>query len=199
MELMRLTVGMYDEHCYVLVNDEGEALIFDPGGKPDEIITRLEEEGIKPVAVLLTHTHHDHIGALDEVRDHFNIELYMSPIEEELLLEAGKRAPEHYLKGGQVYNVHGFEFRVEDIPGHSIGHIVFIFDDQQFSISGDVIFRNSVGRSDLPGGNHEQLMAGIYKYLMVLPDDFMFFPGHGEMTTVAKERATNPFLNGATR
>jgi len=207
MEMLSLTLGPVSSNCYILTNDFGETLIFDPGDEPERIISLIEDNGLKPIAVVLTHAHFDHIGALDLIRDHFKIEAWQNPIEKDFItdpvlnrsdnngLRYVSRPVEHYFDTEKELTIDHFKMTLATIPGHSPGSTVFFFDDENFAIVGDVIFKGSVGRSDLPGGSHQTLMAGIREHIMRRPDDYILFPGHGGPTTVGHEDDTNPFLN----
>lgn len=212
MELLSLTVGRLEENVYFLIDDNKETLIFDPGDQADDIKELIEQEGLKPVAILITHAHSDHIGAVEEIRHTYHIPVYMNKIEAEFLtnpeLNLSARSGEpivcepadaYYPEALGQWQIGSFSPELALIPGHSPGSTVFMFKEHGFVIGGDVLFKGSVGRSDLPGGSHEILMAGIRQYLVPLPGQTVVFPGHGEPTTIQDEIATNPFLNGATR
>lgn len=198
MEMMRLKVGDYGEYCYIVSEEEkGRALIFDPGGHPDEIIDYIDNNGLKPVAILITHGHHDHISGLEEVRDYYRVPVYMHPLDVPKLALAGQREPDILIEEtGKVYSIDGFKVRMEHVPGHSAGSVIYFFDDENFAICGDVIFKGSVGRTDFEDGDFETLMRGIERYLSPLPDDFILMPGHAELTTIGEEKKENSFLNG---
>lgn len=206
MEIIKIPTGAIQENCY-LVADKENLLIIDPGADGPIIIQEIEKLKAKPVAILLTHTHYDHIGAVDELRDYYNIPLYVSPLEADWLqdpimnlsglgrhdeLENILVAPADFLFELKEYTLGGMTFDVVATPGHSIGSVSFIFDS--FVISGDALFRGSIGRTDLPTGNLEQLLTSIKTELFTLPDEFPVYPGHGESTTVEREKKSNPFF-----
>ena len=212
MELLSLTVGRLQENVYFLIDENKETLIFDPGAQAEDIKELIEEEGLKPIAIVLTHAHGDHIGAVDELRKAYNIPMYMNEIEKEFLTNTDFNrslysnenitvdpADGYYPAELGKWKIGNFEPELALIPGHSPGSTVFIFKDNGFVIGGDVLFKGSVGRSDFSYGSHMTLMAGIEQYLLPLPGNTVVFPGHGEPTTLQDEIASNPFLNGATR
>lgn len=210
MELYVATVGQLQENCYFLVGDNNrDTIIFDPGAEPDTLKNVIEENELNPIAIVLTHAHYDHIGALNEIRDAYEIPVYQNLIEKEWLVDpaqngsgnhpgmeniASTQPADVYLEEMGPYSIGEFHFDMQHIPGHSPGSTVFIFKDNRFAIVGDVIFKGSVGRSDFPYGDHESLIAGIHKHIAPLPGDTVLFPGHGDATTVEDELNTNPFL-----
>lgn len=215
MELYAATVGPIQENCYFLVGEhEQDTLIFDPGAEPETLKALIEEHKLNPIAIVLTHAHYDHIGALNDIRDTYNVPVYQHAIEKEWLLDpslngsgrhpdmenvVSPKPADYLLEEMGDYSIGEFEFEMQHIPGHSPGSTVFIFKNNGFAVVGDVIFKGSVGRTDLPGGSHETLIEGIRKHIVPLPGDMVLFPGHGEPTTVQDEIDTNPFLNGKTR
>lgn len=216
MEVLSLTVGPLQENCYFLVGEEERAtIIFDPGSEPEEIINVIDTNNLNPIAIVITHSHYDHIGALNEIRDTYQVPVYQSSIEKEWWtdpnLNGSGRHPQmpnvviekpadFYLDEMGTCQIGEFHFEVLHIPGHSPGSLVFLFREKGFAIVGDVIFKGSIGRTDFPGyGNQASLMEGINKYIVPLPGDTVLFPGHGEPTTVQHELESNPFLDGTVR
>lgn len=207
MKIISLVTGVIQENCY-LVYDEKDLVIVDPGAEADKIKAAVKETGATPVAILLTHTHYDHIGAVDELRDFYQIPVYVSPLEADWLgdpqmnlsgLPRHDDMPDVVVRPAdelfelREYQLGGLTFTVVPTPGHSIGSVSFVFPE--FVLSGDALFNGSVGRTDLPTGNLEQLLNGIRDQLFILPDDFPVYPGHGPATTILKEKRTNPFFN----
>ncbi|MBG9981623.1 MBL fold metallo-hydrolase [Aerococcaceae bacterium DSM 111020] len=205
-----LTVaGQFMENCYAVIHPESrEALIIDPGGNETEIIDWIAELNIQPIAILLTHAHSDHIGAVDALRDEYGILLYVYYLESDHLtnprlnlsaLYPGEEitvrpADIAWVEPDLTYQQIGpFYFEMGFAPGHSPGHVIFKFLESGFVISGDVIFQGSIGRTDLPGGDTERLMQSIREEIYTLPDETVLYPGHGSQTTVAHEKQTNPF------
>ena len=198
------TVGPLQENCY-LVRREGSdrALLIDPGDEAPKLQAAMDEFGVEPEAILLTHTHFDHIGAVATLARATGAPVYCP--REELPVLADPSAffgamfgpvegweAEHALDGGQRLQLAGFDVDVVATPGHSPGHVTFVIDGALFS--GDVLFQGSIGRTDLPGADHETLMESIAGLLERFDDDTRVHPGHMGLTTLGRERATNPFL-----
>lgn len=207
MHIEQLKTGTIEENCYLVSNEEA-ILIIDPGEDADKIKRQIEKTQQLPVAILLTHTHYDHIGAVEELRQFYQIPVYVSPLEQEWLGDPilnlsglGRHddmanvtvSPAEYEFEMKAYRLGDMNFRVVPTPGHSIGSVSFIFDD--FVICGDALFKRSIGRTDLYTGNLEQLLHSINTQLFVLPDEFVVYPGHGDATTIEHEKRTNPFFN----
>ncbi|MGX7092044.1 MBL fold metallo-hydrolase [Hutsoniella sourekii] len=210
-----ITIHKYEtasmgENTYALVNDQGEALIVDPGDLG--VVDWIGSLDIQPQAIILTHAHSDHIEGLDAVRDAYDIPAYIHPIEEKFV-EDPRLNLSAYMPGTPVANrpidhtweamgpisLAGFNFRMAHVPGHSPGSVVYIFDDEDFAIVGDTVFQGSIGRTDFPGGSYDQLMNGIQQEIMTLPDHYTLYPGHGPATTVQVEKTQNPFILGLIR
>ena len=179
------------------------------GKKETKLIHHIENRKLKPQAILLTHTHFDHIGAVDIVREKYEIPVYVHEKEAEWLLDSGLNGSRLFF-GGEVrlkpadeiiagegkMTVGDFDFEVFETPGHSPGSISFYFKEGDFVAAGDALFQGSIGRTDLYGGNYEQLIESIHKKLLVLPEHTIVLPGHGPVTTIQREMDSNPFLNG---
>lgn len=205
MEILQLVTGPVQENCYLIWNED-TLLIVDPGAEASRIIAQIEQTEKKPAAILLTHTHYDHIGAVDALRDYYQIPVYVSPLENSWLTEPTLNLSGNHPELGAItarkaevelelkdYTLGSIPFKVVATPGHSIGSLSFIFAD--FVVSGDALFRGSIGRTDLPTGNLEQLLESIQSQLFILPNEFAVYPGHGEPTTIEHEKRTNPFFN----
>lgn len=210
IQIERLTFGPFQENMYLLVTEEGTCAIIDPGcsdqREREALKGFIESHALAPVALWLTHAHIDHVLGNDFVCRSYGLTPLAHPDEApnmELALRSAEvygipydpsPEPEFSLKHEQEVLVgeHGFEVRF--CPGHSPGHVVFINHHQRFVIGGDVLFRESVGRVDLPGGNGPQLAHSIRTELYSLPDDFMVYPGHGPATTIGYEKENNPFV-----
>ncbi|BCA85661.1 hydroxyacylglutathione hydrolase [Enterococcus saigonensis] len=206
MEIIKIPTGEIQENCY-LVAEKESLLIIDPGADGPIIKQEITKLKAKPLAILLTHTHYDHIGAVDELRNYYDIPLYVSPLEADWLQDPmmnlsglGRHedmanivvTPADFLFVLKEYVFGDLSFKVVATPGHSIGSVSFIFND--FVISGDALFRGSIGRTDLPTGNLQQLLTSIKTELFTLPDEFPVYPGHGDATTIEREKQTNPFF-----
>lgn len=207
MHVLQLKTGTIEENCYLVYNDEA-LLIIDPGADAEMIQEQIKKTQQQPVAILLTHTHYDHIGAVEALRNTYGIPVYVSPLEQEWLGDPilnlsglGRHddmdniivSPAEYEFEMKQYRLGNMSFEVVPTPGHSAGSVSFIFDD--FVISGDALFKGSIGRTDLYTGNLEQLLYSITTQLFVLPNEFVVYPGHGEPTTIEHEKKTNPFFN----
>ncbi|EFR30571.1 MBL fold metallo-hydrolase [Eremococcus coleocola] len=207
MKLNGFVVGLAQENTYVLSDEIGQALIFDPGDQADQLINQIEAAGLKPIAICLTHCHFDHIGAVDALRDHFEIPVYAPELEADWLsdpnlnLSAGMglppviQAPADYLwqeMGPQT--IGSFNFELAHVPGHSPGHLIYHFAQEDLVVCGDTVFYESVGRTDFPGCSFDQLKAGIEAHIFTLPDETQLYPGHGPATSVGHEKLHNPFL-----
>ena len=198
------------ENTYLLHNSAGDALIIDPGCYFDEERRQLEEfvadKKLQPRFLLNTHCHLDHVFGNRFVHERYGLTLHLHEKEKKVLEFAPTSGLMYnmpfdnyagnlnYLSGGDTLFEGEDQLLVIEAPGHSPGSICFYCAAQSFIISGDVLFRNSIGRTDLPGGNHQQLLESIRKKLWVLPDNTMVYSGHGEPTTIGEEKAGNPFL-----
>jgi len=202
-----LTVGMVQENCY-LFRREGHdrALLVDPGEEAPRLLGLIEELGVELEAILLTHTHFDHVGAVAPVARATGAEVWVPAIEKPVLADINSFVPwpgfgpfesweaEHTLAGGETLELAGFEIDVLFTPGHSPGHVAFSIPDERVVFSGDVLFRGSVGRTDLPGGDWPTLLRSIGTLLDALPAQTTVYPGHMGVTSLGAERASNPFL-----
>ena len=185
-----------------------KAAIVDPGGDAERIIEAVKEVKVTVEKVLLTHGHIDHAAAAQEVAGHFGVEIE-GPGEAdqpflESLPEQGKKwgiegqvaKPARWLGQGDTVTVGQLSFEVRHCPGHTPGHVIFLYEPAKIAIVGDVIFQGSIGRTDLPMGDHDQLLASIRDQVLTLEDDWGFLPGHGPTSSIGQERRTNPFLQG---
>lgn len=212
LNIRKYSLGPVQTNCYIVSNKEKDCLIFDPGEEAGRIIGEIRKNGLKPLAILLTHTHFDHIGAVDALREMYKIPLYVHVKEVDWLADplkngSGKYAelpnyiiekPEeaHIVRQEGKLEIGRFTFDVVHTPGHSPGSISYIFKEDGFAIVGDTLFEQSIGRTDLIGGSMEILLKSIHDKLLSLPEDMIIYPGHGEYTTPAAEMNSNPFLNG---
>lgn len=206
LKVAKLVVGQIQENTYVVYNEDNKALVIDPGDDADRIIAWIKGNGWEPEAVLITHTHFDHVLAVDSVRDEFGIEVYVHEIESETFQTPNRnmqpstvvvnRPADHLWSELGEHTVGSFTFDIALIPGHSPGHVVYTFKEDGFVICGDTVFNGSIGRTDTPGGDLQTLLVGIARDILTLPGDFVLFPGHGGPTTVSQEIQSNPFLQG---
>lgn len=207
MQIKQIPTGPIQENCYLVYNQK-HLLIVDPGDEAQRLIETIDQLARKPLAILLTHTHYDHIGAVTPLREHYQIPVYVSPLEQDWLsdpilnLSGLARhddlaniivAPAEFEWEEKDYQFEDISFKIVPTPGHSIGSVSFIFEE--FVISGDALFKGSIGRTDLHTGNLPQLLNSITTQLFVLPDEQIVYPGHGEQTTIGHEKQTNPFFN----
>ena len=202
-----LTVGPVQENCYLVRRDgASEAVIVDPGEEAPRLLAALEEMGARLAAILLTHTHFDHIGAVAPVAEATGAEVWVPEGERMVLADIMSYVPfpgfgpfesydaEHTLSGGERLELAGLEIDVLPTPGHSPAHVTFSIPDEDAVFSGDVLFQGSVGRVDLPGGDWPTLLDSIRLLIDSLPEETTVYPGHMGVTTLGAERASNPFL-----
>jgi hydroxyacylglutathione hydrolase len=209
MEVRYLTVGVAQENTWIVRRDGSDTgLLIDPGDEPDRIKAALADLGVTKVeAILLTHCHFDHVGAVAPMAEATGAPVYCPKLEVPLLADIMAWVPwpgigpfESYdadetLEGGEKLTLAGFDIEVFFVPGHSPGHLAYSIPSEGVLLSGDVLFQGSVGRTDLPGGDRERLLKSIGELLDALPGETNVLPGHMAPTTLAAERATNPFLH----
>jgi len=209
MNWIRIPLGPLQTNAYILINEQNECLIFDPGSEGEKLVTKIEELKLKPLAILLTHAHFDHIGAVDIVREHFQVPVYIHENEKEWLKDPALNGSQFFMsqmitakeadeiiKNEMSLTIGSFQFEVYETPGHSPGSISFYCEKAGAVFSGDALFKGSIGRTDLPGGNHQELLQSVHAKLLTLPEDTVVLSGHGPETTIIEEMETNPFLNG---
>jgi len=188
-----------------------ESVVVDPGLEPDRILSAVRQRGLAVVAILNTHGHADHIAGNAAMKEAFPTAPLIIGVGDAPMLEdpelnlsrpfgfdiVSPRA-DREVNDGEVLTYCGIPMRVHDLPGHSPGHVVFVLEEESpiLIIGGDTLFEGSIGRTDFPGGDFEQLARGIRGKLYTLPDDTIVLPGHGETTTVGVERQNNPFVSG---
>ena len=214
-------LGMCATNCYAVFDggaktpggyvDDGqlkEAVIIDPAADAACIEAMIARYNLRPVAVLLTHGHFDHLSAADAVRRRYGIKVYAGNEERSVMNSSSSNLSlpftgegmtfeaDEYFKPGEEFDFAGFRIGTIPVPGHTIGSVCYYFEEQKVLFSGDTLFAGSVGRSDFPTGNAGQLIRAIKSGLMSLQDDVKVYPGHGESTTIGCERVNNPFIQG---
>ena len=201
------TVGPVQENCFLFHRDGSDrALIVDPGEEAPKLLAAIEGLGLTLDGILLTHTHFDHVGAVAPVARVTGAEVWVPEIEKRVLADINSFVPfagfgpfedweaEHTVAGGDRLELAGFEIDVMFTPGHSPGHVAYSIPDEGVVFSGDVLFKGSVGRTDLPGGDWPTLAESLRTLAEALPAETTVYPGHMGVTTIGAERAGNPFL-----
>ena len=207
MDVRMFTVGPVAENCFIFRRDGSDrALIVDPGEEAERILDAVETLGVTVEAILVTHCHFDHVGAVAPIARETGTEVWVPEIEKGVLADIMSYVPwpgfgpyeswdaEHTLEGGERLELAGFEIEVLFTPGHSPGHVTFSIPEEQVVLSGDVLFEGSVGRTDLPGGDWPTLLESIRSLVDSLPEETTVLPGHMGVTTLGAEKASNPFL-----
>ena len=204
MKVKHILTNPYAENCYVISDDNGTGVIIDPGSDAENISLQLKQIGVKPVAILLTHGHFDHVGAVNYLKNEYNLQVYANIYEKGILSDASKI----YVFGGEGEAVKvdkwvsdgdeicfgELKFKVLYTPGHTPGSCCYLIEDLLFA--GDTIFYESIGRCDLPGGSFETIDKSIRLKIYTLDDNVTIYPGHGMATDVCHEKNFNPFVTG---
>ncbi len=205
-----IPVTPFQQNCTLIWDDATKVgAVVDPGGDLDRIQAAIAEQGVTVEKILLTHGHVDHAAGADELRERLGVPIEGPHLADKFLLDslpataaqygldpARPVTPDRWLDQGDTVQVGELTFDILHCPDHSPGSVVFMSRDARFALVGDVVFKGSVGRTDLPGGNHEQLIRAIKEKVLPLGDDVAFIPGHGPTGTLGEERETNPFLQG---
>jgi glyoxylase-like metal-dependent hydrolase (beta-lactamase superfamily II) len=207
MDVRMFTVGQVAENCFLIRKDGSErAIVVDPGDEAERLEAAIDELGVTVEAILLTHTHFDHIGAVAPLAKMTGAPVWCPEIETPVLADINSFVPwpgfgpfesydaDHTVSGGEKLELAGMEIDVIFTPGHSPGHVTYSIPDEGAIFSGDVLFQGSVGRTDLPGGDWATLLESIRTLVESHPAETKVYPGHMGITTLGAERATNPFL-----
>jgi glyoxylase-like metal-dependent hydrolase (beta-lactamase superfamily II) len=209
LNIQTIVSAPFEENTYLAwLPERSDVVIIDPGLEPDLILEFLDEQGLEVVAILNTHGHGDHIGGNEAMKARYpKAPIIIGANEAHMLTDPMANVSglfgmpivsppaDQIVAEGDIIHVAGIELEVREIPGHSGGHVVFVYFGAPVVVfGGDVLFRGSVGRSDFPGGSFERLASGIRTKLYSLPPDTVVYPGHGPVTTVGHERTTNPFV-----
>lgn len=210
LQLHRATFNPFSENTYIIYNELGECWIVDPGMYDEEERHFLDDfiarQGLRPQGILNTHAHIDHILGVQHLMDRYQIPFALHPLEAPVLAGARGSAmmfgmrldavpqPTQVIREGQAIHLGADKLEIRLVPGHSPGSVAFYYAEGGWLLGGDVLFEGSIGRTDLPGGNHEQLLQSIRTQVFSLPAATIVYPGHGPETTVAEEMRSNPFL-----
>ncbi len=200
MKVKRIPAGVYAANCYLIIDEESKELgLIDPGGDFEELNSAIEQTGAELKCIFITHGHADHTGALEEFSKKYNCNIYLNAKDERIMRDKG------YLFGdisvdmkivnvvqNDIIKLGNYEIVVLDTPGHTPGGVCYYVEGLVFS--GDTLFRSSIGRSDLPGGDFDLLVHSIRNVLYNLPDDTIVYPGHAFQSTIGYEKSNNPFV-----
>jgi len=207
LQVTIIPVTPFQQNCALIWDTETlSGTVVDPGGDVPQILEAIAQAGVTVEEIVLTHGHIDHAAGASELAERLGVQIAGPGIEDRFLLDgletqgqqygfaARNCVPDRWLKEGDVVRLGGAEFAVLHCPGHTPGHLVFVNHAANFGVFGDVLFRNSVGRTDFAYGDGEALIANIKTKLLPLPDDFAFICGHGAASTIGAEKRSNPFL-----
>ena len=206
LKVGRLMLGICQTNCYFVYQEgEKDVIFFDPADKGDYIYEALKEKGFQVAGILLTHGHFDHIWGTNKLRELSGAPIYAYEEEKVLCEDASVNVseqvgrpytviPDRYLKDNEEITIAGMTCRLLATPGHTVGSCCYYFEEAGILISGDTLFQESVGRTDLATGSMSTLVRSVKEKLFVLPDDVKVYPGHGETTDIGHEKKYNPFL-----
>ncbi len=208
MKAAILPVTPFAQNCSLLWCEEtNKGAVVDPGGEVDRILEGVEQQGFELEKILVTHGHLDHAGGVAELAERLSLPIEGPHKDDLFLIEklaeqsqrygfdgAGPFTPDRWLENGDAVTVGNIPLTVRHCPGHTPGHIVFVNVENNLAFVGDVLFQGSIGRTDLPRGDHEQLLTSITERLWPLGNDIAFVPGHGPMSTFGRERMSNPYV-----
>ncbi|MDO8501040.1 MAG: MBL fold metallo-hydrolase [Gemmatimonadaceae bacterium] len=209
MIVTRITIGAFQENCYIVGDPDGDTVaIVDPGSEGERIIAVVEKMGKTPEAIWITHAHVDHIGAIAPLKRRWDVPVWLHPLDQPLYRVGGRQAqlygipydepptPDREFADGGTVTLGELELTVMHAPGHSPGHVVL--HGHGHALVGDCLFAGSIGRTDLPFSNPAHLETSLRR-IAALPTETVVWPGHGDSTTIGEERVSNPFLNGSAR
>ncbi len=208
LQISIVPVTDFQQNCSIVFDDQTKVgVVVDPGGDLERIAQAVTELEVKVQAIWLTHGHLDHAGSAEAAKKQFAVDIIGPHVDDKMLLDNIEMAaanydlkgyfnatPNQWLSGGDKLNIAEHEFEIRHCPGHAPGHVIFINHANKIILMGDVLFQGSIGRTDLPGGNHQQLLDSIRDQVMTLDDDYQFICGHSAPSTIGQERKTNPFL-----
>ena len=208
LKISIVPVTEFQQNCSIIYDDETKAgIVVDPGGDVGKIATTVEQLGVQVESIWLTHGHLDHAGGAADAKSQFHVDIIGPHEADRMLMETIELTAQGYglsgmknansdrwLADGEVLKLGEHAFEVRHCPGHSPGHVIFVNHEHRLIMMGDVLFRNSIGRTDLPGGDHQTLLNSIAQQVMTLDDDYEFICGHTEPSTIGTERKNNPFL-----
>jgi glyoxylase-like metal-dependent hydrolase (beta-lactamase superfamily II) len=210
--IRNMILGDVSTNCYIIFNETTrKAVIVDPADNAPYILNKCRELNVQPEAILLTHGHFDHILAVKDVKRAFGCRIYVGREDERMLEDPSLNlsgtlgtdqqsfSADELVRDGQVLHLCGFDFKVIETPGHTVGSVCYYVENENVLISGDTLFEGSLGRTDLPTGSSRQIVESILYKLLVLPDDTLVYPGHGGMTTIKFEKVYNPVVAYARR
>ena len=205
LKIGKVVMGSVQTNCYFIYQEnEKKIIVVDPADKGDYLYNAFTEAGFEVAAILLTHAHFDHIWGCNKLRELSGVQVFACEDEKELCEIAKLNVSEDvgrpytvsvdwYLRDGEEVTIEGMKFKVIATPGHTQGSCCYYFENDNILVSGDTLFEGSVGRTDLPTGNGATLSRSLKERLMILPDETLVFPGHGNGTTIADEKKYNPF------
>ncbi len=212
MNIKTFVFNAFYENTIVLSSDLGNCLIFDPGCydtfEIEELSNYLAMEDLSVKAIINTHCHIDHVLGNEALKTKYRVPLKIPENEKEIFAAIPAYAPQwgitgykqaevdEYLSGNNTLELDELKLQMIEVPGHSPGHLMFYSEKEEFIIGGDVLFRESIGRTDLPGGNHQALLSNIQEKVYTLPENVTVYPGHGPTTTIGYEKNNNPFVRG---